>query len=981
MTSPRVPRRPRQRPPERVRHRPEPPPAELVYAVLAAVAVWLCVLATQATLAGAATSRIAAPRQLAPADGAAVQAVAAFSWRAVRGAAKYEFQLAADPRFKSVVGGQGRGSFFTRNTFGTVPDAVADGRYYWRVRAVDSRDRTGRWSPARAIDKHWTATPTLLGPPHGGVVTYPRTPLVLRWEPVPGAYKYLVQIATDPGLANSALPNRMQSVETSATAFALPTALPPGTYWWAVTPMDTRKHPGTRSMISSFQWSWPTATATRVTDLDGDPYVMDPQFSWDPVPGAAQYQVEVNFSEDFAVGSRVCCDEQIYGTSHSPLRLLPHNTYYWRMRAVDMEGNAGAWNSGPSFEQGFYPPIQNLRVRDNLADRPPAPGASGLPTTDAPVVSWSPVHGASSYEVRVAPWEGFCNWTAASAGRPIARTAVTATTSWTPLGPLPAGSPVGNAFPNPASDFGWRLWGPTSSIGFDGSYCVRVRARRDREASLKEIVSDWTQLGGVGRPAFTFVEHSRTCAPAKTPASAYREPQTGSISPRMPLFTWDWVEGACGYFVVISRDPEFTKIVDVALTTQPVYAPRTGFAPTTQADETTTYYWAVLPSTKPNGDGVSTEPIENSPQAFQKRSVPPTLLSPQNGADVATQPAFRWTATEGARQYRVQVDDDPTFGAPIVDVLTNSTAYTTASALPADSLLYWRVRANDENLVGLAWSATGTFRRRLPPPTVLSNPTGGEDIPVLSWAPVEGAVSYDMHVEQADGTKRDFNMRSSAFTPVIFYGTGVWHWQVRANFRAGFRTVSGGYFAPQPFTRRIATPSAVRTAKAGRSALLSWDPARMARSYRVQVGTTDSFSQIIEQTTTDNTAWAPTMLSRLFEGTTGLYWRVATVDEGGNVGGWATSPLRSAPRARIRVRGSLRLNRTGTVRVTVTGRGSRRLKGAIVRVRGAGVVSRPKATGKRGVVRLRLKPRARGFLRFSAEKSGYSPARAKLRVR
>jgi hypothetical protein len=979
MTFPRFRPRRDQRPPARVR-RPEPLPIEVAYAMLAAVSMWLLLLASQAALAEAATSSIPAPRQLAPKDGAAVQAVPAFSWRAVRGAVKYEFQFAADSRFKSIVGGQGRGSYFTRSTFGTVPDAVADGSYYWRVRAVDRHDRTGRWSPARAIEKRWTATPTLLGPPAGGTVNYPSTPVVLRWEPVPGAYKYQLQLATDPGLANSALHNRLQSVETSATAFALPTALPPGTYYWAVTPMDTRKHPGTRSMISSFVWSWPTATATRVTDLDADPYVMDPQFSWDPIPGAAQYQVEVNFSQDFAVGSRVCCDEQIYGTSHSPLKLLPHNTYYWRMRAVDMDGNAGAWNTGPSFEQGFYPPVQNLRVRDNLADEPPAAGPTGLPTTGAPVVSWSPVHGASSYEVRIAPWEGFCNWTATVPG-PSARTAVTATTSWTPLGPFPAGSPVGNAFPNPASDFGWRLWGPTSSIGFDGSYCVRVRARRDRDASRKEIVSDWTQLGGVGNPAFTFVEHSEACAPAATPASAYREPQNGVTSPRMPLFTWDRVDGACGYFVVIARDPEFTKIVDVALTTQPTYAPRAALNPTTQADETTTYYWAVLPSVEPNGEGVSTEPIENSPQSFQKRSVPPTLLSPQNGADVATQPAFRWTATEGARQYRIQVADDPTFGTPIVDVVTNSTAYTTASALPADNLLYWRVRANDENLVGLTWSATGTFRRRLPPPTPLGNPTDGEDIPVLSWSPVEGAVSYDMHVVQADGTKRDFNMRATAFTPTIFYGTGVWHYQVRANFRAGFRTVSGGYFAPQPFARRIATPSGVRTAKAGRGALLSWDPARQARSYRVQVGATDSFSQILEQTTTDNIDWAPRMLSPMYEGATGLYWRVATVDEGGNLGGWATSPLRSAPRAKMRLKGSLRRDRTGTVRVTVTGRGNRRLKGAMVRVQGAGIVLRPKATNKRGMVSLRLKPRSRGVVRFSADKSGYSPARATLRVR
>jgi hypothetical protein len=261
------------------------------------------------------------------------------------------------------------------------------------------------------------------------------------------------------------------------------------------------------------------------------------------------------------------------------------------------------------------------------------------------------------------------------------------------------------------------------------------------------------------------------------------------------------------------------------------------------------------------------------------------------------------------------------------------------------------------------------------------NPDGGEAIPTLSWSPVEGAVSYDMHVEQVDGTKRDFTMRSTAFTPIIFYGTGVWHWQVRANFRAGWRVVSGGYFPAQPFTRRIATPTNLRTTKTNRGALLSWDPARMAKSYRVQVSTTDSFSQIVEQRITDNHSWAPRMLRREYIGGKDLYWRVAVLDEGNNLGGWATRPLRRAPKAHMRVAGRLKVNRAGVVRVTVTGRKGLRLKGAVVRAHGAGVIARPRVTNRRGTVRLRLTPKGRGRVRFSADKAGYAPARALLRVK
>jgi hypothetical protein len=973
-------RRPQRRPMrERVQRHLEQPESLFVMVALA-VALWLAFLASQAAIAGAATSKIGPPHQLSPDDGVVVQAVPAFSWRAVRHASKYEFQLSADPAFESIVLGQGNGSFFTHNTYASINKALANGSYYWRVRAIDARDRAGRWSDVRSVIKRWTATPVLLGPPADTAVSYPRTPLILRWAPVPGAYKYLLRITTDPALSNSVFGSRLPAVETSGTVFAMPLALAPGRYYWGVAPVDGQGHTGALSRVSSFLWSWPTRTTARVTDIDPDPRVMDPQFSWDPVPGAARYEVEVNPSADFAVGSRVCCNEPVVGTTHSPLRLLPNNTYFWRVRAIDLDGNAGVWNVGPSFKKDFddvSPSVVNLHVRDNLSDSTPATDAQGLPETDAPVLSWSPVHGASSYEVNVAPYTGFCNWTPnRSLGEPPAKTSLTAATSWTPLGGSTAGRPVGNAFTTISSDGSWRL--------ADGvSYCVRVRARSDRDAFGKEIVSEWTQLGGIGNAAFTYHAHQMvgSCAPETMPAGAYHEPQVGTVSRRMPLFTWDWVGNACSYFVVVARDAEFTKIVDVAITRQPAYAPRRGSVPTTYSDETTTYYWAVMPARDANGGGLSTQPIEDHPRAFQKRSVPPTLLSPQPGAAVPTQPVFRWTAAEGARQYRIQIAHDPTFGSPIADVLTNATAYTSTSALPPDSVLYWRVRANDENRVGLTWSSTGTFRRRLPTPVVARNPLGGEVIPVLSWSPVNGAVSYSMHVEQVDGTKRDFTMRSTAFTPIVFYGTGVWHWQVRANFQAGSRVVSGGYFAPQPFTRRIATPANLRATKANRGALLSWDPALMAKRYRVQIGTTDSFSHVIEQAITDNPSWAPRMLNRAFAGRGGLYWRVAVMDEGNNLGGWATRPLRTLRAAHIRVRGRLRAGLAGAVRVTVTGRGGRPLKGAVVRVRGAGIVARPRHTDRRGRLRLRLKPHTTGTARFSADKTGYRPARARLRVR
>ena len=35
------------------------------------------------------------------------------------------------------------------------------------------------------------------------------------------------------------------------------------------------------------------------------------------------------------------------------MTVLADKQYYWRVRGVDADGNAGQWNVGPSFEKSF----------------------------------------------------------------------------------------------------------------------------------------------------------------------------------------------------------------------------------------------------------------------------------------------------------------------------------------------------------------------------------------------------------------------------------------------------------------------------------------------------------------------------------------------------------------------------------------------------------------------------------------------------
>jgi hypothetical protein len=444
--------------------------------------------------------------------------------------------------------------------------------------------------------------------------------------------------------------------------------------------------------------------------------------------------------------------------------------------------------------------------------------------------------------------------------------------------------------------------------------------------------------------------------------------------------------GKASYFVLVAKDAQFSNIVDYGFAQIPAYSPRNLFGPTTYPDETTSYHWAVLPATDLNGGFPSPDPLQAAPQPFEKRSTPPTRLEPAAGSTLTGHPTFRWTSVEGARRYRLQVAQDDRFGSALLeDVVTDSTAYTSNTTYPADTVLYWRVRADDENLIGLTWSATGTFQKRLeaPQPSA-TNPTRSDYIPTWTWNPVPGAVSYDVHVDLPDGTQRDLTgMRTAALTPVLMYGTGVFRWKVRANFpRQPFGTVTGPYSGTHVFTRTIAEPTGVRSDASNKYPLLLWDPKPGPKSYRVQISTREDFAQLVELVTTDNTSYAPLLTHPAFAGDDPIYWRVAAVDEGNNIGDWSpTQRIGVVRRMLLKASGALKRKRTRTIVITVLSGAKRPLAGATVRVSGAGSQRVARRTNRRGIATFRVRPRLRGSVVFRATKSGYGSATLKVRVR
>jgi hypothetical protein len=718
--------------------------------------------------------------------------------------------------------------------------------------------------------------------------------------------------------------------------------------------------------------------------------MFDPQFSWDPVPGATKYEVEVNSSVDFAPGSKVCCSQLTISTSLAPTVVFRDNTYYWRVRALDAAGNAGVWNRGPDFIKTFDkvppvtpPSIKNLHMRDNLND----PGTDldgGAPgyQTNVPILSWDSVPGASSYLVDVAQYTGgICNWGGSGSWR-----VNQSRPSWTPLGYAWNGV---KPYPDPIQ-VAYELSG---QLALNMTYCARVRARGERDTGAQEVYGDFTYLDdGTGNgTAFQWTGYptggscTPSCSPGYLGADDYVLPARGTLTRLTPLLTWRPLSSAQSYFVIVAKDANFSNIVDYAFTQLPAYSPRSFTRPTTYSDETTLYYWAVLPATGLNGSGAVGDPLSAAASTFQKQSIPPSATSPADGALLNDQPVFRWTPVEGARRYRFQVAQEPTFAAPIEDVSTASSSYTPFTTHPADTTLYWRVRADDENLIGLTWSSVRTFQRRLAAPVPdPANATIGDFTPAWLWSDVSGASGYTFSMDGPDGDHKEWSgLRMRAATFVYLFGPGIWRWRVRAEFpKLPSGTVTGPWSSYVPFIRTLGEPSNVRTSQSGNHVLLLWNWKLGAQDFRVQISQRPDFATTLDDVTTDNTSFAPVLTHPFYVNGGEFYWRVAARDKNFNLGDWSQAQkIDIAQRLRVAVNVPVLRKRWTRVIVSVSSSAGKRISGARVRVSGAGIKARTRLTNRLGQASFRLRPRKRGRLTFSATKAGFANGALSMRIR
>src|SRR5207247_3522863 len=135
---------------------------------------------------------------------------------------------------------------------------------------------------------------------------------------------------------------------------------------------------------------WPAATNLGGHDDDAVVSFL-PVFSWDSVSSADKYNFVL--AADSAFNSPVYSITGTKNTRATPDKTLPNGTYYWRVQAVDVDGNTSPWSTPRSIEKLW---------NDAPALASPDDGAT-INFPDEPLVlRWHPVPGAAKHSVKIA---------------------------------------------------------------------------------------------------------------------------------------------------------------------------------------------------------------------------------------------------------------------------------------------------------------------------------------------------------------------------------------------------------------------------------------------------------------------------------------------------------------------------------------------------------------------------------------------------
>ena len=656
-------------------------------------------------------------------------------WKAVSGAAKYEVYRARSKDGDYIKYATVTGTSYTNTRY------IENGNtYYYKVRALDANGTAGAWSSIVSV----TYKQTLPAPSVTGGNDSQGRP-TLKWNTVAGAAKYEVY------RARSLNGDYIKYSTTTGTSYTNISYIENGnTYYYKVRALDANGTAGAWSSIVSVTYKQ-TLSAPAVTG--GNDAQGRPTLTWKAVSGAAKYEVyrARSKSGDYIKYSTVT------GTSYTNTSYIENgNTYYYKVRALDANGTAGAWSS-----------VVSVTYKQTL----PAPTVTGGNDSQGrPTLKWNAVSGAAKYEV----------YRARSLNGDYIKYSTVTGTSYT----------------------------NTSYIENGNTYYYKVRA----------LKSDGT--AGAWSSVVSVTYKQTLSAPAVT---------GGNDAQGRPTLTWKAVSGAAKYEVyrARSKDGDYIKYSTVT---------GTSYTNTSYLANGTTYYYKV----RALGSDGSYGPYSTPVSVTYKAPFGAPLVTGRK--DSQGRPALKWDKVTDAAKYEVYRarSKDGTYSLMSTQ---SATGYTNTSYLANGTTYYYKVRALKANGTASAYSSVVTITYGTVPtpaaPAMRSAKADSAGITV-SWDTAANAVTYNVYRTADAGsswTQVASSVKGSSYKDTTVKKGVKYGYKVRGVAADG-KTL--GPMSPTGVTAKVTaastTPDYVKLTSARRvtgGIQLTWESAADAKTYNV----------------------------------------------------------------------------------------------------------------------------------------------------
>ena len=703
----------------------------------------------------------------------------------------------------------------------------------------------------------------------------------LKWNAVTGAAKYEVY------RARSMNGDYIKYSTVTGTSYTNTSYIENGnTYYYKVRALKSDGTAGAWSSVVSvtYKQTLPAPTVTGGNDSQGRPTL-----KWNAVTGAAKYEVyrARSRSGDYIKYATVT------GTSYTNTSYIENGTtYYYKVRALDANGTAGAWSS-----------VVSVTYKQTL----PAPTVTGGNDAQGrPTLKWNAVSGAAKYEVyRARSKDGDYIKYSTVTGTSYTNTSYieNGNTYYYKVRALKSDGTAGAWSSIVAVTYKQTLSAPAVTGGNDAQgrptltwKAVTGAAKYEvyRARSLNGDYIKYSTVTGTSYTNTSYIENGNTyyykvralksdgTAGAWSSVVSVTYKQTlpaptvtgGNDSQGRPTLKWNAVTGAAKYEVyrARSRSGDYIKYATVT---------GTSYTNTSYIENGTTYYYKVR-ALDANGTAGAWSSVVS---VTYKQTLPaPTVTG---GNDAQGRPTLKWNAVSGAAKYEVYRARSKS-GDYIKYSTVTGTSYTNTSYIENGNTYYYKVRALKSDGTAGAWSSivAVTYKQTLSAPAV----TGGNDAqgrPTLTWKAVTGAAKYEVY--RARSLNGDYikysTVTGTSYTNTSYIENGnTYYYKVRALKSDGTAGAWSSIVAVT-YKQTLSAPAVTGGNDAQGRPTLTWKAVSGAAKYEVyrarsKDGTYTKYS------TTTGTAY--TNSSYLTSGAT-YYYKVRALDANGNAGPYSAA--------------------------------------------------------------------------------------------